>query len=65
MGASYGGRIVKSGEALKMQALQWRAGSPRWGLIAPISSPCKTRSALSLDDPSRIINFGHQVTRSK
>lgn len=21
-----------------MQALQWRAGSPRWGLIAPISS---------------------------
>lgn len=41
-----------------MQALQWRGRSPRWGLIAPINSPCKTRSALSLDDPSRIINFG-------
>lgn len=67
MGASYGGGgVIKSGEALKMQALQWRAGSSRWGLISSTDKlPCKTRSALSLDDPSRIINFGHQVTRSK
>lgn len=39
MRASYEGRLAKSGEALKMQALQWRAGSSQWGLIAPISSP--------------------------
>lgn len=61
-----GGAIIKSGEALKMQAL---SGIARRVVAVGIDStdklPCKTRSALSLDDPSRTINFGHQVTRNK
>lgn len=29
------------------------------GIDSTDKLPCRTRSALSLDDPSRIINFGH------
>lgn len=34
------------------------------GIDSTDKLPCKTRRVLSLDDPSRIINFGHPGYRS-
>lgn len=61
MGSFIWSGIVKSGEALKMQALQRRARVVAVGIDSADKLPC-TRSALSLGEPPP--KFGHQGSRT-